>query len=350
MSQSNIPDYKNILIIQTAFAGDVILTLPLLEEIKFKFPDANVSFLCIPGAANILDNNPFVNEVIIYDKRKSQKGIFAFYKFLKSIRAMNFDLVISPHRSLRSTLLSYFSKAGQTISFDVSAISSLYKTKVAYNSNVHEIVRNLSLLGPIGILKEDIIPPVLFPSEDDCETVDDLLKKFKIGEDEKFITIAPGSVWITKAYPEEKYAKVLNILKEFNVKIVIIGGEDDEGLGAMLKVLCKNPNVYNAAGKLSFLQSAELIRRSKVILTNDSAPLHIANAMGTKVIAIFGATIPEFGFYPIGKDDVVFQTSGLKCRPCSIHGSNRCPIKTFVCMKSIDETDVAMEIMRSVTS
>ncbi len=350
MNQSNSADYKNILIIQTAFAGDVILTLPLLEEIKFKFPDAKVSFLCIPGAANILENNPFVNEVIVFDKRNSQKGIFAFYKFMISIRDMNFDLVISPHRSLRSTLLSYFSKAGQTISFDVSALSFLYKTKVTYKSNVHEIIRNLSLLKPIGIIKEDIIVPVLFPSEDDCETVDNILKKFKIGIDEKFITIAPGSVWITKAYPEEKYAKVINILKEFDVKIVIVGGEDDEGLGAMLKVLCKNTNVFNAAGKLTFLQSAELIRRSKVILTNDSAPLHIANAMGTKVIALFGATIPEFGFYPIGKNDVVFQTDGLKCRPCSIHGGNRCPIKTFLCMKSIEETDIAMEIMKSVIS
>jgi heptosyltransferase-2 len=263
---------------------------------------------------------------------------------------MNYDLVISPHRSLRSTLLSYFSKAEQTISFDVSAISSLYKTKVAYKSNVHEIIRNLSLLEPIGIIKKDIIAPVLFPSEDDIETAAELLNKFKIGIGEKFITIAPGSVWITKAYPEDKYAKVINILKEFNVKIVIVGGEDDAGLGAMLKVLCKNTNVYNAAGKLSFLQSAELIRRSKVLLTNDSAPLHIGNAMGTKVIALFGATIPEFGFYPIGKDDVVFQTDGLKCRPCSIHGGNRCPIKTFLCMKSIEEADIAMEIMKSFTS
>jgi heptosyltransferase II len=350
MNQKSKADYNNILIIQTAFAGDVILTLPLLEEIKFKFPDAKVSFLCIPGVANILGNNPFVNEVIIYDKRNSQKGIFSFYKFIKLIREKKFDLVISPHRSLRSTLLSYLSKAGQTISFDVSALSSLYKTRVAYKSKIHEILRNLSLLEPIGIIKNEIIPPVLFPSEDDAETVEKLLKSFKIEEHEKFITLAPGSVWITKAYPEEKFAKLITILKEFNVKIVMVGGEDDSGLCAMIKVMCKYFNAFNAAGKLTYLQSAELIRRSKVLVTNDSAPLHIGNAVGTKVIALFGATIPEFGFYPTGKDDVVFQTGGLKCRPCSIHGGNRCPIKTFDCMKSIDEADIAMEVMRTITS
>jgi len=364
MEQSNPADFKNILVIQTAFAGDVILTLPVLEEIKIRYPDSKLSFLCIPGVAGILENNPFIdeviiydkngtqkgNEVIIYDKNGTQKGNFAFKKFIKTIRDKNFDLVISPHRSLRSTLISYFSKAGKTISFDVSALSSLYTDRVVYKSNVHEIIRNLSLLAPVGIIKNEIITPKLFPSEKDKDVVDNLLKDFKFEEYENFITVAPGSVWLTKAYPDEKYAKVINVLNEFNIKIVMIGGEDDFGLCAKIKVLCKNFNVYNAAGKLSFLQSAELIRRSKVLLTNDSAPLHLANSVGTKVIAIFGATVPEFGFYPYGKSDFIFQTNGLKCRPCRIHGGNRCPIKTFDCMNKIDETDVALKIMSIVIS
>jgi heptosyltransferase II len=349
MEQSNT-DFKNILIIQTAFAGDVILTLPVLEAIKEKYPDSKISFLCIPNVASILENNPFVDEVIIYDKKNSQKGILRFFKFLKIIKSKNFDLIISPHRSLRSTMISYLSKVKNTISFDVSALSSKYRTRIVYKNNIHEIIRNLSLLAPIGIVKNEIIPPKLFPSEKDVNAVNNLLKTFNIGEDEKFITIAPGSVWYTKAYPVEKFAKLINILNDFNVKIVMIGGEDDSGLCAMIKVLCKNFNVFNAAGKLSYLKSAEMIRRSKVLLTNDSAPLHLANAVGTKVIAIFGATIPEFGFYPYGKSDVIFQINGLKCRPCSIHGGNRCPIKTFDCMNKIDETDIALEVMKSVTS
>jgi heptosyltransferase II len=348
MKQSNIVNYKNILIIQTAYAGDVILTLPVLQVIKEKFSDSKISFLCIPGVSNVLENNPFVDEIIIYDKRNSQKGISEFKKLVKRIRDKNFDLVISPHRSLRSTLLSYLSKANQTISFDVSALSSFYKTRVVYKNNVHEIVRNLSLLAPLGIIKNEIITPELFPSEKDKEVVNNLLRDFSI--DEKFITVAPGSVWLTKAFPDEKYSKVINILKDFNIKIVMVGGEDDYGLCAKIKVLSKNLNVINAAGKLTYLQSEELIRRSKVLLTNDSAPLHLANSVGTKVIAIFGATVPEFGFYPIGKGDVIFQTNGLKCRPCGIHGGNRCSVKTFDCMKKIDEADIVLEIMKSVTS
>ncbi|MFA5405030.1 MAG: glycosyltransferase family 9 protein [Ignavibacteria bacterium] len=343
-------EFQNILIIQTAFAGDVILTLPILEAIKEKFADTKISFLCIPNTASILLNNPFIDEVIIYDKKGSQKGILQFRKFLNIIKSKNFDLIISPHRSLRSTMISYFSKVKDTISFDTSAFSSKYKTTVVYKKNVHEIVRNFSLLAPLGIVRNEIIPPKLFTLERDIYVVDKLLSEFKIGEDEKFVTIAPGSVWFTKAYPEIKFAKMISLLNEFNVKIVLVGGEDDIGLCAMIKVLCRNSKVCNAAGKLTYLQSADLIRRSKVLVTNDSAPLHLANAVDTKVIAVFGATIPEFGFYPYGKNDYIFQVNGLKCRPCGIHGGNRCPIKTFECMNKIDETDIALEVMKSVTS
>lgn len=347
MEQSN---FKNILIIQTAFAGDVILTLPVLEAIKEKYVEVKISFLCIPETSNILQNNPFVDEVILYDKKNSQKGILQFKKLLKYIKGKNFDLIISPHRSLRSTMLSYLSKVKNTISFDTSAYSSKYRTRVIYNKNVHEIVRNLSLLAPIGIVKNEIVPPKLFPLKDDFYFISELLKSFNISEDEKFVTMAPGSVWFTKTFPEEKFIKLLGILNNFNVKVILIGGEDDYGLCAKIKVLSKNYKVYNFAGKLTYLQSAELISRSCALVTNDSAPLHIANAVGTRVLAIFGATIPEFGFYPYGKDDKVFQINGLKCKPCGIHGGNKCPVKTFDCMKNIDEKDIAIEIMNSITS
>ncbi len=349
MEKSNF-DFKNILIIQTAFAGDVILTLPVLQVLKEKYPESKISFLCIPDVASLFDNNPFLDELILYDKRYSQKGINGFLKLLNYIKSKKFDLIISPHRSFRSTMLSHLSKVPNTISFDTSAFASKYKTRVVYNKNVHEIVRNLSLLAPIGIFKNEIIPPKLFPSEKDIKIVSAILSAFKIEKDDKFITIAPGSVWFTKTFPETKFIKLLTILNDFSVKIVLVGGDDDFGLCAKIKVLSKNFKVFNAAGKLTLLQSAELIRHSKVLVTNDSAPLHLANAVGTRVLAIFGATIPEFGFYPYGENDFVFQIKDLKCRPCSIHGGNKCPIKTLDCLNKIDETGIALEIMKSVTS
>jgi heptosyltransferase II len=348
MMERNNPGFKNILVIQTAFAGDVILTLPVLQVLKEKNPDVKISLMCIPEVSNLLQNNPNVDEVILYDKKGSQKGLLQFGKLIKLVKSKNFDLIISPHRSFRSTLISHFSKIPNTISFDTSAFSSKYKTRVIYKKDAHEIVRNLSLLAPLGIEINEIIPPKLFPTQKDVNLVDELLKANNIFEYEKFITLAPGSVWYTKTFPEDKFVKLLGVLNDFNVKIVLIGGEDDSGLGALIKVLSKNLKVYNFAGKLSYLQSAELIRRSKVLITNDSAPLHLANAVGTRVLAIFGATIPEFGFYPFGKDDKIFQVNGLKCRPCGIHGGNKCPVRTFDCMNKIDETEIALEAMRII--
>jgi heptosyltransferase-2 len=342
--------FGKILVINTAFAGDVILTLPMVQILNEYFPDSKISFLCIPGVSNILENNPAISEIITYDKKKKQKGILNFRKLIKDIQEKNFDLVISPHRSLRSTLISKYSKAKKTISFDISALSSKYTDRVVYKKNVHEIIRNLSLLVPLGINRTELLVPKLYPSENDLTAVDKLLSDFKIEAEEKFITIAPGSVWFTKAFPENKFANILRVLKDFHYKVVLIGGADDEGLCAKIKVLGKNMKVYNAAGKLSYLQSAELIKRSGVLLTNDSAPLHLANSVGTKVLAIFGATVPEFGFYPIGKNDKIFQVNGLKCRPCAIHGGNRCPVKTFDCMNKLNDSEIALELVSSLIS
>src|SRR5690606_34472323 len=133
-------------------------------------------------------------------------------------------------------------------------------------------------------------------------------------------TLFRSSVWFTKRYPKEKFLNLLKILGERNVSVFLIGGKNDMELGEYLYDNSGKDRLFNLIGKLSLLESAELIRRSKLLVTNDSAPLHIGNAMGTDVIAIYGATIPGFGFYPYRDNDVVFETNGLPCRPCSIHG------------------------------
>ena len=337
---------KKILVIQTAFIGDVILTLPMIHVLKWNVQGSEVDVMCIPSAENIFKNNPDINKLILFDKKGTDKGIRGFRRILGEIKN-KYDIIIAPHRSLRTALLVKFSGCKETISFDRSSYNKVYTHKVAYQDNAHEIVRNLSLLAPLGIERKEIIRPELYLSISEREAVERYLESQRIEDYEKFITIAPGSVWFTKAFPEKKFIKMLDFLASVDMKIIFVGGTMDAGLSGILKVGSKNFNLYNAAGRLTILQSAELIRRSSVLVTNDSAPLHIANAVGTKVIALFGATIPEFGFYPIGKDDVIFETKGLKCRPCGIHGGNKCPIETFVCMEKIDEFDVCREILKS---
>jgi heptosyltransferase-2 len=338
-----------ILIIQTAYIGDVILTLPVAQVLK-KEMKCEIDFLCIPKTAELLRNNRYIDNLIVYDKKARDKRFLKLRNVSNRIRFKRYDIIISPHRSARSAFLAFRGKSEISISFDKSSLSFLYKKKVNYIKNIHEIQRNLKLLEPLGISVDSIIKPEIFIAESDVKVVSLLLKKYGISDDENFITIAPGSVWMTKRYPPEKYINFLNILTNKNFKIILIGGKEDVEICRFIKEKTTNAGVFNSAGKLTLTQSAELIRRSSVLITNDSSPLHLANSVGTKVIAIYGATIPEFGFYPYGSKDKIFEVKGLKCRPCSIHGLNKCPVKTLDCLEKIKEEDISEEIIKTISS
>lgn len=326
---------KKVLIIQTAFLGDVILTLPIVQVLKKENPDWQINFLCIPATEILFKHNPLVDKLIVYDKR----GGDSFRRIKKEVKN-NYDIVISSHRSMRSSLIAFFSKAKTRITFDKTSQSFLYTDKVKYVTGIHEIQRNLSLLKPLGIEEENTIKPELYLSSEEVNAIDKLFSNENIKREDDLIALAPGSVWFTKRYPKEKFAEVLKLLNNTNSKIFLIGGEADRELGDFLISNSSNKNIVNTIGKLNVLESAELIRRCRVLLTNDSAPLHIANSVGTKIVSLFGATVPLFGFFPYGKDDVILETEGLKCRPCSIHGGDKCPIGTFICMHNIKEQTV----------
>ncbi|MDQ3018953.1 MAG: glycosyltransferase family 9 protein [Bacteroidota bacterium] len=339
--------FKNILIIQTAFLGDLILTLPLVQVLKKSFPDSQIDFLCIPKTSEILKNNSYLNEVIIYDKKNS--GIKEFINLIKRLRNKSYDLLISPHRSFRSSLIAFFSSARKTVSFDKSSLNFLYSVSVPYFGNIHEIQRNLKLLEPAGIIENGIIRPELFPGKKEIERLNRLFLENNILFEEKIISIAPGSVWFTKKFPKEKFVKLCDLLSATAVKIFLIGSTEDSCISEFILKNSHNKNLINTTGELSIQESTELIKRSFLLITNDSAPLHIANSVGTDVIAIFGATIPEFGFYPYGKKDIIFETNGLMCRPCSIHGGDKCPIETFVCMNNIKEENILEQVKRMLS-
>lgn len=329
---------SRFLILQTAFYGDVILTLPVVRLLKDKFPDSKIDFICIPDTSEILRSNPLINEVIVYDKRNS--GIIGFCELIKYLRSRKYDAVISPHRSFRSAFICKLSSAKESITFNKSSLSFLYSHRVKYESSKHEIQRNISLLKPLGIEESEIIRPEIFISQMDVRKIDCMFYGKFIKEGEKIMVIAPGTVWFTKRFPENKFIKICDFFASNGLRIFLIGGKKDKTISDFIVNNSRNKNMINVTGTLTITESAELIRRASLLITNDSAPLHIANAVGTDVIAIFGATVPAFGFYPYGKNDFVFETGGLKCRPCSIHGGNKCPVNTFECMNALNEKDI----------
>jgi heptosyltransferase-2 len=336
---------KKILIIQTAFLGDLILTLPLIQVIKKNMPEASVDIVVIPSTAEILNNNPLVRNVIKYDKRSS--SLVELLKFGGKLKKNKYDILISPHRSVRSAVLSFLTSSKTSIAFDKSSMNFLYKQNIKYETGLHEIQRNLKLLEPIGIHESAIISPQLFVGQDDEAVIENVLREVNL-TGSKFVTIAPGSVWFTKRYPESKFASLCKLLSLEGIAAILIGGEKDIETGMRITQEVGSELVRDLTGKLTVLQSAEIIRRSSLLITNDSAPLHIGNAVATPVFAVFGSTITGFGFYPYGKSDKVFEIHGLVCRPCGIHGKTSCPIGTLDCMNRIDEKTIADNILELV--
>ena len=328
-----------ILLFQTAYLGDVVLTLPLAQALKEQAPSSRISFVVIPAAASVLEGHPAVHEVIVYDKKGSQRGLAAAYKLARALRERRFDAALVPHRSLRSALIVAASGIPRRVGFNTSAGWALLTDRVAYRKDAHEIDRNLSLLGPLGFhVPSAAMLPSLHPLASDRECVNALLRAHRARvtgfDQDRMVAIAPGSVWNTKRWPEEKYAALARSLAASGFSLAMVGGPEDRDRSARLAEGIA-PEPLNAAGTLSPLQSAELIRRCRVLVSNDSAPVHLAMGVRTPVVAIFGATAPAFGFAPRGPMDRVLETGGLPCRPCSIHGGEACPIGTFECMERI---------------
>jgi heptosyltransferase-2 len=326
------------LIIQTAFLGDVILCTPLIKATRKLFPESFISFLLIPETKNILENNPHLNEVIVYDKRRKDQGLKNFFKMVKYVKEKDFDFAIIPHRHLRAALLVYFAKIPQRIGFNKSTGSFLFTQKVTYQNKLHEVERNLSLLNYFNNEPRDKAPE-LFPSSQDFSCVSKLLQNSGIKESDKKIGVAPGSIWATKRWLPERFAEVSDLLiKKAGAKVIFLGSKEDEKLCLEIANLMQEKPVI-LAGKASILQSAAIISQCKVILSGDSAPVHIASAMKKPVVAIFGSTIPEFGFGPYEEGSIIIEKK-IECRPCGIHGKNKCPKKHFKCMTEITTQEV----------
>jgi lipopolysaccharide heptosyltransferase II len=343
----NFPPTGRIVVFQTAFLGDVILTLPLVQVLHEKFPNAHVDVVTTPRAADVVRNHPAIHAVIEYDKRNTQRGISGMMKLVRQLRAIRYDVALVPHRSMRSALIVLWSGIPSRVGFSASTGRFVFNRTVHYDKKKHEVERNLDFLGTFGIVNGEKELPSLYPSHEDDGIVERFLFENEILDRRKLIAIAPGSVWNTKRWLAERFAALAKKLSETGCTVILIGGKEDTEVCEAICQAAKGKNIFNAAGRFSILQSAALIRESRILISNDSAPMHLAVAVRTPVIAIFGPTIPAFGFAPYGERDIVMETQGLECRPCTIHGGDKCPIGTFDCMVKIS-ADAVYEKVKEI--
>jgi heptosyltransferase II len=321
-------------VIQTSFLGDAILTTPLLAQLARR---GAVDVVTTPAASSVLTGHPAVRSVIVFDKHGAHAGLVGLTTLAARLRKAGYDSAFLAQGSLRSAALAFLARVPERIGFATSAGSWLYTTKVPYRDDLHHAARLLLLSRPNG--REPTVEetrPTLAPGSAEREMVDDLLRRNGVAPGERLIALAPGSVWATKRWPY--YPQLAEQLADAG-RIVIVGGREDSPLA--LEIREAVPDAVDATGMLPLLASAELIARSAVIVTNDSSPLHLASAMRTPTVAIFGPTVPDFGFGPLSPSQTVVGHEALACRPCHRHGPRRCPLTHFRCMRELTPELVA---------
>jgi len=319
------------LVVQTAFLGDVVLTTPLLTALAET--DGPVDVVTTPGAAPLLETHTAVRRVIPYDKRGADRGWRGLRALARRLRAEQYQSAYLPHRSLRSAALALLAGIPRRVGYR-DGWRSLYTETQPRPPTGHEIDRLLALAGR-GASVEAL--PSLRLTDADQAAATQWLETAGIAR--PFMALAPGSIWGSKRWT--RYAELTARLSE-RTAVVLVGGPGDVELAQA--IVAAVPKAVNACAALTLRQSAALIGRALVLVTNDSAPLHLAQAVGTPTVTIFGPTIPAFGFGPRGPRDQILGVDGLDCRPCSRHGPARCPLGHHACMQGLGVDDVMRAI------
>ena len=321
---------KSILAIQTAFIGDLIMTTPLFQGLKQIFPEASIDLVVNSRYSSLMANNPFIRDVYGFEKSGNKIGNLA--RLIRIIRRNRYDLAVSKQIHLSSSLMMFLGGIKMRVG---SSEQLLLTHPVKFAPGIHIREQVEMLLKKIHEGSFDL-QTRLYPSEEDEAIAARYLSnngRFRLG-------VAPGSVWETKKWPKEYYMEVINGLSKETDIYLIGGGAGDMALCDEIARACTHENITNTAGKLSLLQSAAMIGKLDLMLCNDSAPLHMANAMQTPVFAVFGPTVRRFGCFPYQPRDKMIEID-LYCRPCASHGGNRCPEKHFRCMQEITPSRVA---------
>ena len=335
---------KRILIVQTAFIGDVVLITALIRESALLFPEAQIDVLLIPSTAALLKNNPHINQLIVYDKKKKN----LFFSIVGLLKSRHYDLALIPHSSARTAIILWLAgikvRIGYNRWFARHLLTHRLNHRVDPTRKAHKIEKLLNLLSLFT--KEKLnMDTELYPDVKDYQFSDSILSQNT--DNRKVVLIAPGSVWATKRWNKNYYTEVCKTFQDNGLFVILSGSKSEETLCQEIMEKCSNKesaSIINICGKSTLLQTAAIIKKCDLVLCNDSGTLHIANAMKTTVFAIFGPTVRGFGYYPFREGDHVFEVN-LPCRPCGGHGHHACPLKHHRCMNDIKPEMICDKIL-----
>ncbi|MEY2652059.1 MAG: hypothetical protein RLZZ321_1152 [Bacteroidota bacterium] len=316
---------KRVLVIQTAFLGDVILASPIWENLHQQFPEAQIDVVVKKGNETLLAEHPFLNQVYTFDKRQKLKNL---WNLGKQLRQQRYELVINLQRFASSGVLTMLAKGKESRGFEKNPLSLFFSKRFQHElkEGWHEVDRNLQLIA--DLVTQPKKRPQLYPTLSDMERISSF-------QTQTYYCLAPTSVWFTKQAPKKIWLELIEKLASTEVKIYLLGAPADHAYLEEIRQAVPKLEVQNLAGHLTLLQSAALMSGAQRNFVNDSGPLHLASATNAPVSVFFCSTVPAFGFGPLSDDSKIIEVSNLACRPCGLHGHKSCPKGHFQCGEAL---------------
>lgn len=317
-----------------------MLTTPLLTTLHRILAPESLTVLTTPQAKPLLKHHPHVSQVLVDAKRTDGRGLLGLWSMAQRLRRERFTLVVAAHKSLRTAMLLALAGIPQRVGFRQSPGWFLYHSTALRDANRHEVERILCLMRAFGLEPEecDRNSRVEYPEAIKAQ-VRSLLHNNGIAPTNPLFVVCPGSVWPTKRWTIDGFARLVCRLEESYGRVLLCGGPDDAEIAQGVYEQAGHRGV-NLVGQADLLTFMALVDHAQVVISNDSAPMHIAVARDVPVVAIFCATTPSLGYGPYTNNAIVVEKKELSCRPCGRHGSHLCPLGTDACMRQVSVADV----------
>jgi len=324
-----------ILILRLSSIGDILLSTPFIRQTRRAFPGAHISFIVKKEFADLIRYNPHIDKIHEFDSSSNFKNL---HKLNTRVKKENFDFVFDLHNNLRTRQILRSIKKISLHKINKSKIKRaiLVYFKINLYKNIKPVAeRYLDVGGKSGIT-DDGLGLELFWNSQIAERADEILLSKKINK--KFICIAPAAAHFTKMWPLDYSIKLTeSILEKTDYNVVVLGGPAEK---SMLNCFPQQERVINLTGDLTLLESAAVLARSAGLVSNDSGLMHMASAVNVPIVALFGSTVKELGFFPYRSQSTVIENNSLWCRPCSHFGRSNCPLGHFKCMRDITVNQV----------
>jgi heptosyltransferase-2 len=332
-----VDEHNKILIIRLSSIGDVLLSTPFVRQVRNQFRNAEIDYIIKDIFQDLIQFNPHINTVFPLHLNAGDK---ALKKLKHQLKNRSYDIIFDLHNNFRSNYLRRGINAKDSRSIKKNKIRQtilVYLKKNFYNDIIPIPKRYLKVAEDFDI-SDDGKGLELYWNDETKMSTEKKAQKVDHDFSEPYLCLAPGAGFYTKRWPAENFEQLIGLIrKEFNYQVVLLGGEEDIELGRFLGT--KN-SVHDFTGKLTLLETGVILSKGKALVSNDTGLMHMATAVDTPVLAIFGSTVQEFGFFPFRGKSLVLENAELSCRPCTHIGRKRCPKSHFDCMLEISTEDV----------